>query len=306
MRALLKTDTVQSSPIDSDAHQITCLEVWGGSSSADHGASVLGLDIHVHARPLGDTQGGDLYLISSCSSGWISRMLLADVSGHGEGVSHLSAALRKSMHKSINTIDQSKLAKTLNASFDEIAGGTKFATALFMTYYAPSGHLVLVNAGHPPPLVCKAGQSEWKPFDHTSSHVIRATNGKKPNGISNLPLGVIGSTEYEQIAMKFEHRDQVCAYTDAYIEAITDDNRILGVEGLSKALEVVASDRVSRSEFSQAVASEIQSKGYTLAEDDHTLLHFEHNGQEASGVDFTTVKNFVKNTFGFGHTDTKI
>lgn len=299
----METDTQHSINENSVAHQLSCLEVWGGSSTADHGASVLGLDIHVHARPIGGTQGGDLYLISSCSSGWISRMLLADVSGHGEAVSHLSEKLRKAMHKSINTIDQSKLAKTLNTSFDEISGGTKFATALFMTYFAPSGHLVLVNAGHPPPFICRDGETAWKPFDEDHSEVITSMSTGGGKSVSNLPLGVIGSTEYEQIAIEFKDGDQICAYTDAYIEAITEDHQMLGVEGFSNVLAQVALKDIPPSDFFEAVADEIQSRGFTLAEDDHTLLHFQHNGQKATGVDFATVKNFVKNTFGFGHTD---
>ena len=78
------------------------MEVWGGSSAADHSASVPGLDISVSSRPIeGSESGGDLYLISSCSSGWFSRILLADVAGHGSDVSDLSHKLRKAMHKSI-------------------------------------------------------------------------------------------------------------------------------------------------------------------------------------------------------------
>lgn len=292
-----------------DVHKLQCLEVWGGSSSADHSASVPGLDISVSARPVGDSlAGGDLYLISSCSSGWISRMLLADVSGHGDGVSDLSAKLRKAMHKSINTVDQSKLARTLNTAFDEISGGTKFATALLMTYFAPSGHLILVNAGHPPPLLCRASTQEWVPVDKNAKDTLSQPTKELKVGIKNLPLGVIGSTQYEQIAVKIQCGDRICAYTDAYTEAQTHDGKLLGVEGLSDVLSSVSqSDSIrTQNEFSAATISEILSRGYQLADDDHTMLTFLHNGQSTPKAGINAISKMIKSGLGIGHSDTVI
>ena len=245
-------------------------------------------------------------------------MLLADVAGHGQAVSHLSSQLRKAMHKSINTVDQSKLAKTLNKSFDEFSNGSKFATALFMTYFAPSGHLVLVNAGHPPPLICRSGQTSWVPVDTHHQDIITSSNRTSMKSLSNLPLGVIRSTEYEQIAIAFNEGDQICAYTDAYIEAIADDHQILGMDGLADILSRICNNKVAPEalstavpnviiapeEYSESISQEIKARGYAIADDDHTLLCFQHNGQRSGGVDFDTVKNYIKNTFGFGHIDT--
>ena len=290
-----------------ESHELHCLEVWGGSSYADHSASVPGLDISVCARPVGESAaGGDLYLISSCSSGWISRMLIADVAGHGDEVSDLSAKLRKAMHNSINTVDQSKLARTLNTSFSEISEGSKFATALLMTYFMPTGHLIFVNAGHPPPLLCRAGSQEWTPIDQGANGVLTKSTRELRVGIRNLPLGIIGSTEYEQIAIKINPGDRVCAYTDAYIEAQSADGQLLGVDGFSKILSRISRDMTRQDEanFSSATFREIQSQGYTLADDDHTMLTFFHNGDTPPNMKLSTVSNFIKNSFGFGHTDT--
>ena len=198
---------LQDSPSTSPTlphHELKCLEVWGGSNEAEHTASVPGLDISVHSKPIEGERGGDLYLISSCSSGWVSRMLIADVSGHGPSVSELSSKLRKAMHKSISMVDQSKFARMLNESFEEFASGGKFATAILMSYYAPSGHLILVNAGHPPPLISRSGQQGWVPLDASASEAITQTTKDVRVGLVNLPLGVIGTTQYEQIAFKLE------------------------------------------------------------------------------------------------------
>lgn len=290
-------------------HELHCLEVWGGSSRADHIASVPGLDISVCARPVGQSAaGGDLYLISSCSSGWISRMLLADVAGHGDGVSDLSAKLRKAMHKSINVVDQSKLARHLNEAFSNISGGSKFATALLMTYYAPAGHLIIVNAGHPPPLLCRDGSRQWAPIDLDTQGVLRQPSRELRIGIKNLPLGVIDSTQYEQFAIRIHDGDRVCAYTDGFIEAQTPDGQLLGVDGFANILsELIESEsRKNQSDFSTQALNAIEARGFKLADDDHTMLTFVHNGQGTPKANLSTVTNLIKNSFGFGHIDSVV
>ncbi|MDF1808841.1 MAG: PP2C family protein-serine/threonine phosphatase [Phycisphaerales bacterium] len=288
-------------------HQLKCLEVWGGSRSADHSASVPGLDISVNSRPVeGSESGGDLYLISSCSSGWISRILLADVSGHGDNVSHLSSLLRKAMHKSINTVDQTKIARSLNVAFNEISGGTKFATALLITYYAPSGHLIFVNAGHPPPMICRANSNKWTLIDQEMPEIIKHTSKEVRVGIKNLPLGVIDSTQFEQVALKVNEGDRICAYTDAFIEAQKDTGELLGINGLADLLSSIStsSPSLAESEFPLEVKQRILADGYELAEDDHTLLSFTHNGQATPKAGMSTVSNYIKNGLGLGHSDT--
>jgi sigma-B regulation protein RsbU (phosphoserine phosphatase) len=284
-------------------HELKCLEVWGGSNQAEHTASVPGLDISVRSKPVEGERGGDLYLISSCSSGWVSRMLIADVSGHGPVVSELSAKLRKAMHRSISTVDQSKFARLLNESFEEFASGGKFATALLMSYYAPSGHLVMVNAGHPPPLILRRHEHAWKPLDSESSEAITQTTREVRVGLMNLPLGVIGSTEYEQIAFKLEPGDRVCAYTDAYIENTDSSGSQLGVDGLAETLSRIPQN-TAVNELSSKLILELQKQSITPAEDDHTLLFFEKNANQHPKVSVPIVKNWLKDNFGLGHSDT--
>lgn len=292
-----------------EIHELKCLEVWGGSSSADHAASVPGLDIGVSARPYGQSaEGGDLYLISSCSSGWITRLLLADVAGHGDDVSELSGKLRKAMHQSINTVDQSKLARRLNSAFEDFSEGSKFATALLMTYYAPSGHLIFINAGHPPPLLSKDGGGSWISMDQSDPEVLSQPSRDLRVGIKNLPLGVIRSTEYEQLAIKIGPGDLVCAYTDGYIEAQDVKGRLLGVEGLKGVLACVCAGlgEDPHSVLSVRVLEEISASGFTLADDDHTMLSFVRTDEGVPSVGIPTIANLLKNGFGLGHTDTVV
>ena len=279
------------------------MEVWGGSSHARHIASVPGLDISVESRPI-DEQGGDLYLISSCSSGSITRMLLADVAGHGQIVSDLSEKLRRAMHRSINTVDQSKIAEELNNAFDAFSREGRYATALLLTYFAPTGHLILVNAGHPPPLMNRVDESGWFPISKQSVGVLSQTTRDVRVGIKNLPLGVIGDTEYEQIAIPMQAGDRVCLYTDAYSESVKPNGRQLGVEGFTSLLEQANNAGDMNGSCAQAIDQIMRREGIMPADDDHTLIIVEHNGQERPVISIPAVRNWLKSSFGLGHSDT--
>lgn len=297
--------TAQHTPPACDIHNLKCLEVWGGSNIADHAASVPGLDITVSSRPVdGAESGGDLYLISSCSSGWISRILLADVAGHGLAVSDLSHKLRKAMHKHLNTVDQSKLARTLNSTFQDFSDGSKFATALLMTYFAPTGHLILVNAGHPLPLLRRNGATEWHPIDQNTPGVLTDPTKELRVGIKNLPLGVIKSTQYEQIALKFNPGDRICAYTDAFTEAQHNSGKLLGTNGLADTLQ--RSHSADTNDHASSVLADFKEQGFEQADDDHTMLMISHNGAATPSVKPTTIANVIKDGLGLGHTDTYV
>jgi len=83
------------------------MEVWGGSQLTSSGVELAGLDVWVYSKPYGQAQrGGDVYYVSSCASGRISRLLLSDVSGHGKSVASTAADLRTLMRRFVNRLDQ--------------------------------------------------------------------------------------------------------------------------------------------------------------------------------------------------------
>src|SRR3954447_25427257 len=72
-----------------------CMEVWGGNALIDTCVSISGLDAWVYSKPFENGEaGGDVHYVSSCATGRITRLLLADVSGHGEKVRNTAATLR--------------------------------------------------------------------------------------------------------------------------------------------------------------------------------------------------------------------
>lgn len=204
-------------------YQLDCLEVWGGSTAIDSSLQVTGLQGWVWSRPAGTGEGGDVYLASMCACAEVSRFLLADVSGHGAEAAAIASRLRGLMRRHINKPDQTRLATAINRQFGGIGRYGRFATAILATFYPPSGHLILCNAGHPRPLHYQQARGSWsllapRPDDHHELH--------------NLPFGIRDDVPYEQTAVRLRAGDMVLLYTDGLIEARVGHRPMLGERGL--------------------------------------------------------------------------
>src|SRR5271170_399611 len=117
---------------NSPTQHMQCMEVWGGSQ-----------------------------LTSSGVTGRIARLLLADVSGHGQSVASTAADLRTLMRRFVNRLDQKEFVRLLNQQFVALSRTGSFATAVVTTFFAPSRRLLVSNAGHPRPLLFRAVDGRW-------------------------------------------------------------------------------------------------------------------------------------------------
>ena len=78
-------------------HAMHCMEIWGGNQAVESAVSTPGLDVWVYSRPFqGAVHGGDVHYVSLCGGGIVTRMIVADVSGHGESVAEFSGMLPRS------------------------------------------------------------------------------------------------------------------------------------------------------------------------------------------------------------------
>ena len=99
-------------------HSLACSEVWGGNQDVLSAVSMPGLDAYVLSKPhAGDAAGGDIHYLSSCATGRIGRVLIADVAGHGEQVASLALKLRGILRKNVNYVDQSRFMRPMNREF---------------------------------------------------------------------------------------------------------------------------------------------------------------------------------------------
>src|ERR1700691_3403262 len=202
-----------------------CMEVWGGSQLTARAVELGGLDTWVYSKPYGQSEyGGDVYYASSCATGRISRLLLADVSGHGHSVAATAAELRTLMRRFVNRLDQMEFVRLLNQQFAALSRNGTFATAIVTTFFAPSRRLTVCNAGHPRPLLYRSAQRQWD-FLGNNAAALRAAP-------SNIPLGLFEAAEYEQFDVELESGDCLLSYTDALIEARVGDGEMLREDGV--------------------------------------------------------------------------
>ena len=116
---------------DASAQVMQCLEVWGGNQPVDAGVAMAGLDAWVYCKPYQDAAGGgDVYYVSACATGRITRLLVADVSGHGDKVAGVGANLRTMMRRYVNYLDQKRFVRSLNKEFTGLSDCGCFATAV--------------------------------------------------------------------------------------------------------------------------------------------------------------------------------
>src|ERR1043165_9442152 len=75
--------------------QMQGMEVWGGNRPVDSCVIMAGLDAWVYSQPHGGGEGGgDVHYVSSCAAGMVTRLLVADVAGHGQSVAETASRLR--------------------------------------------------------------------------------------------------------------------------------------------------------------------------------------------------------------------
>ena len=253
--------------------RLKCMEIWGGNQATDEAVEVAGIDARIYSEPYGGAAaGGDIYFVSTCGAGEIARFALADVAGHGNTASQMATALRRLMRKHINRVDQTRFARGLNKEFGELAKLDTFATALLASYYGPTDHLVVCNAGHPPPLWYRCRTKTWQTLTHEQ--------GDHSSLGLNLPLGIIEPTSFVQFAVQLDVGDLVLIYSDAVLEASNPAGVMLGREGL---IELVRPLEISDS---QSVCRALLDKlslyrGGAAADDDVTLIMLHHNGSES-------------------------
>ncbi|MGA2582282.1 MAG: PP2C family protein-serine/threonine phosphatase [Tepidisphaeraceae bacterium] len=221
--------SAQISPM-SDQQIMACMEIWGGNESIDTSIRMPGLDAWVYAKPYKRaSSGGDVHYVSSCATGRITRLLLADVSGHGEEVDGVARLLRDLMRQFVNFVDQTRFVRSMNQRFAAVSASNIFATALVTTFFSPTRMLTLSNAGHPPPILYRAASGTWS--------ILESKPTDADGGPANIPLGIIDSADYSQLEVRLETGDFVLLYTDSLIESRDGDGEFLGPTGVLSVLK---------------------------------------------------------------------
>jgi sigma-B regulation protein RsbU (phosphoserine phosphatase) len=270
----MPTATVEVETAQSSKH-LQCMEIWGGNRFVESSVELPGLDAWVYSRPHGgDERGGDVHYVSSCASGQIARVLVADEAGHGAKVSDTAERLRRLMRRHVNDHDQVRLMRSLNREFAAVSVAGRFATAVAFTFDATRGKLIVSNAGHPPPLWYRGGADSWGYLEPKPS----ASTEADESGPLDVPFGIEDAVDYGRFEVQLQPRDAVVVYTDSLTEARFADGGLLGLEGLLDVASgfgpIVTPDRLVRTLLERVT----ERTGQPFS-DDVTVLVFRANGR---------------------------
>jgi serine phosphatase RsbU (regulator of sigma subunit) len=265
------------------------MEIWGGIEPVERTVATPGLDLWVFSQPFeGDEQGGDVYYVTLCGGGLITRIVVADVSGHGASVAEFSSTLRTLLRKNINQKSQKRVVERLNRQFGAMAEMQRFATALIATYLASTDRLSVCNAGHPHPLF-------YRTFDHSWSLLSE----EKGVAAGNLPLGLDEQTKYRSFDVQLNQGDLVVFYTDALTEAADHTGKLLGESGLlevARGLDLAdARPAAIGGALMEIVA---RHRGTVSAEDDITLVVLHHNAAASPRLSLAQKVDVYAKVFG--------
>lgn len=144
--------------------------------------------------------GGDCYDYSVDSAHLDLSSL--DAMGHGVGASVLAglttAVMRNVRRGGGGPVEQVAAA---DRALTRYFAGTQFVTALAMRLDVTSGSLEVVNAGHPPPRLVRAGQATAVALE------------------AMLPIGMFETTTYRSEVVQLEPGDRLVLVTDGVLEA---------------------------------------------------------------------------------------
>jgi phosphoserine phosphatase RsbU/P len=262
-------------------HTLMCSEVSGGNRKTFRTVQLPSVTAWVASVPLDEDEGGgDLHYMSVCDHDLISRVALADVSGHGSVVTAMAETLEKLMRENIDVWDQSDFMRGLNDEF-AVRGQHKYATAVVLSFHRITGRLSFTSAGHLPPLWYHAAQKAWGWLQEDDDQPSKKSSG--------LPIGLIPGTRYRQTVVNLEPSDLIVLYTDGVTEAENDAGESVDREQLLKWAQ--ESPTHSPKALGRALLERLNSFQGRLRDDDETLVVLQR--EKASLV--STLLNVARN-----------
>ncbi len=176
--------------------------------------------IHYHYEPLGAVSGDHIDLIRPPRSGRALHFLFGDVSGKGFGASILMANLQALFRSLVSQkLSLGTIVQRANQLFSESTAANSYAT-LVAGRLNGGGRLELVNAGHNPPLLVRAGSTT-------------------PLAAMAPPLGISARSRYEAERHRLAPQDFLFLYTDGISEARNPEEEEFGSDRLECCLQVL-------------------------------------------------------------------
>ncbi len=148
-------------------------------------------------------------MLSTCGKSILSRVLLADVTGHGAAVARSAMRLREILGRHIGRPDHAQLLVDLNEAIgqsDEVVMTTMAVAGM----YSGANEFIYAGAGHPPIMYRRVGHP-WRPMEECAED-------DRDGHVRDIPLGALPGTTYQQHRVFLHQGDLLLFYTDAYTD----------------------------------------------------------------------------------------
>jgi sigma-B regulation protein RsbU (phosphoserine phosphatase) len=197
--------------------------------------------------------GGDYYDVIALPDGQFG-VIVADVSGHGAPSAIVMAMIRAAVHAFPGfACDPSEMVRYLNRHFAFLWESPMFATALSALVDPRDRSITIACAGHPPPLLLRAGRV--RPVD------VDAT----------MPVLMMDLPSVPEVRHALQAGDRVLFYTDGVTERYDPHDDMYDLPRLTQALEHTAS--LTPDQQVRAIVDGLDAfAGDREPEDDQTLL----------------------------------
>jgi phosphoserine phosphatase RsbU/P len=206
---------------------LACGEVFGGNDRIHTAIELPGLHGVLYSHPHHGAKGGDVHYLSVCGSGLLARVCIADVLGHGDVVSQVSAQMHAHLRRSVDVIDERRVFREMDRRLQTM-GVRAMTTAALLTYYPPSRRLTMSYAGHPPAWILSAADRRWSRL---------MVEGEDRSGVPrNLPLGTGFASSYSRVRQRMAIGDRLVLVTDGVLEAPNTAGDEFGDQGVERVL----------------------------------------------------------------------
>ena len=181
---------------------------------------------------------------------------LGDVSGHGVGAALLMAEARTTfMAERLAAEGAGAILRKLNRLlYDDLDHAGHFMSACCATFDSAARELRYANAGHPPAILLRAGETQWRSLN-----------------ADGALLGMQRDVEFGELRIALRVGDVVTFYTDGVTEARNRDGDQFGMARLGD-LVAAHRDREPESLVAHVVAEVQRFAGSERFDDDVTIV----------------------------------
>ena len=219
---------------------------------------------HVHAAGCNfpcHTVGGDYFDVFPLSEER-TAFLIADVSGKGVGAAMLATMLQGALSGMTLGADPAQVFEHINCFLCEHAEVGRYAT-MFFGILDREGHLDFINAGHPSPILLRAGEA-LTPFTEGS-----------------FPVGLVPGAGYASVCMKLEPGDTLVLFSDGVTEAMDPSQQMYGIPRLVECIAGKTGEPLEKIQKCILESVETFTRGAPQA-DDLTMLFIRYHAAAQS------------------------